>query len=70
MSDLQAQVDYLRDKIEQGQVLETNVDAVVDKIKPLVTEALSEQINSNTAEVKAFNAQAKATYHQALVNEL
>ena len=35
-----------------------------------MTEALSEQINKNTAEVKAYNAQAKATYHQALVNEL
>ena len=41
VNDLQVQVDYLRDKIEQGEVQETNVDTVVEKIKPLVTEALS-----------------------------
>ena len=37
---------------------------------PRVTEALSETINANTAEVKAYNAQAKATYFQSLVNEI
>ena len=37
---------------------------------PLVTAQLSENINNNTAEVKAYNEQAKATYFQSLVNEI
>ena len=35
-----------------------------------LTEQLTEQINSNTAKVKLFNQQAKATYFQSLVNEI
>ena len=35
-----------------------------------LTDQLSEQINSNTAKIKLFNQQAKATYFQSLVNEI
>ena len=62
MEGLQQQIDSLKDKVEGSQMSAVDTDKLVDSIMPLVTEELSERINDNTAEVKAYNAQAKATY--------
>ena len=65
---LKSQVEDLASKIGSENVVD--VQGAVDAILPLVTEALSETINGHTAEVKAYNSQAKATYFQSLVNEI
>ena len=62
MEGLQQQIDSLEDKVEGSHMPAVDTDKLVDSIMPLVTEELSERINDNTAKVKAYNAQAKATY--------
>ena len=68
VTSLQEQVVELNDRIDQAAVPDTA--ALVDSLLPLVTNALSDKINSNTAQVKAYNEQAKATYFQSLANEI
>ena len=65
---LQGQVTEMNTRFEQS--VAPDPQAIAEIMLPLVTTALSDKINSNTAEVKACNAQAKATYFQSLVNEL
>ena len=67
---LEAEVKELREKLSQAASSSASAPDIVNAILPLVTESLSEKINSNTAEVKAYNAQAKATYFQSLANEI
>ena len=67
VTDLQGKVNDLASKVENGV---PDTKTLLDKLFPLVTEALSDKINSHTAEVKAYNSQAKATYFQSLVNEI
>ena len=68
VTSLQEQMGEMSDRIDQAAVPDTAV--IVDTLLPLVTNALSDKINSNTAQVKAYNEQAKATYFQSLVNEI
>ena len=68
VTTLQGQVEEMRDRIDQGAAPDTTT--IVDTLLPLVTDALSDKINSNTAQVKAYNEQAKATYFQSLANEI
>ena len=68
VSTLEGKVSDMNDRIDTATGPDTQ--AIVDSLLPLVTEALSDQINSNTAQVKAYNNQAKATYFQSLVNEI
>ena len=68
---LQTEVTTLQEKVSElsnqvGSSALPDTQSVVEAILPLVTEALSDLINGQTAEVKAYNAQAKAT----LVNEI
>ena len=68
VNTLKSHVDDLANKIGNENIVDTQ--GVVEAILPLVTEALSDTINGHTAEVKAYNSQAKATYFQSLGNEI
>ena len=75
VDNLQKQVNSLQQKLNEVESnatssLEGNTEGIVEALLPLVQDTLAEKIDYNTAEVKAFNNQAKANYYQSLVNDI